>query len=571
MSKIRLPEICLAVCLLGMLPLLTLHAFQLWGRTHFQFFPLAWLGFAWFAWNGSGPIADAKSSWRVLAGRMAWAAGLAACVLAVLLFSPWVANVACLLCIFGWGLLRLGELAWSRWTAWQALLWCALPLPGNYDAALIGKLQSLSSSSTSAILDMFGVLHLQQGNVLEIRSRKLFVDEACSGVDSLYALAAMSIFILLLQKKPLLVSLLSFVTVPLWAWLGNVLRLTSITLLLEFAKVDFSSGWKHSVLGLVIFALMASFFALALAGLSHLFRRFSTASLPDKNRQWHLIYNGIACYPQPAPVLVTEQDRYFTDHKSSIELNDANSVRLRLGFVNNPWVKRTVTATCMVVGLASLGLSLLLVYRHDDLQSALALPNFPESQIDRAISEDSLPNELLNLKRVRFKSELRHREDILGNHSRTWQYEDRVDTYLLSLDFPFRGFHALWTCYVTTGSKILSQSSRELTVDSLSVELHGVELQDGTGGLSYLYFTNFDKNGEPVRYMPESNIKELLITRILRPSPANYKLPPVAFQCQLFVNAGRVLTDAEKQRYESIFLEALPRMVEAVQRLNQTQ
>ena len=124
---------------------------------------------------------------------------------------------------------------------------------------------------------------------------------------------------------------------------------------------------------------------------------------------------------------------------------------------------------------------------------------------------------------------------------------------------------------MTTGSKILSQSSRELTEGSLSVELHGVELQDGTGGLSYLYFTNFDKNGEPVRYMPESNIKELLITRILRPSPANYKLPPVAFQCQLFVNAGRVLTDAEKQRYESIFLEALPRMVEAVQRLNQTQ
>ncbi len=443
------------------------------------------------------------------------------------------------------------------------------------DAELVGKLQRLSSQSASAILDVLGVLHLQQGNVLEIRSRKLFVAEACSGVDSLYALGAVSIFITLLRQKSFIVALLSILTVPLWAWLGNVMRLISITLLLEFANVDVSSGWKHTVLGLVIFALMAFFFFRALEGFSQLFRRFSTASLPQSNRQWHLAYNRFVCFPEAPPVLKTEQDMYFDE---SVVAPTASAKKGRQPKPSKQPQRSSRSASkwgalglCLVTGVACFTLSLVLILRTDDLQNAMRLPQYSVEQVDKAIPREALPPTLLKATQVGFKGERRAVEDFYGEFSRTWNYEDQLGPFILSIDFPFRDYHPLWVCYTNIGQKVVVRSSEEYKITALGgtrpATVHRVELVDDANNHSYLLFVNFDKGGAPVGQESDESLQNAILNRLLRPSPMHFRLPPVAYQGQLYVNSGAALSTQDKKRYESIFVEALPHMMSAVQKL----
>ena len=81
------------------------------------------------------------------------------------------------------------------------------------------------------------VFVFQKGNIIEITARPLFVEEACSGVDSQYALMAVAGGLLLIGRAGLVVSLITIVTVPLWAILGNLLRIYSIVFALEFLNL----------------------------------------------------------------------------------------------------------------------------------------------------------------------------------------------------------------------------------------------------------------------------------------------------------------------------------------------
>ena len=91
-----------------------------------------------------------------------------------------------------------------------------LPFPAGYDDKLIQFLQRQSSHLTSMILDCIGILHLPAGNVLELAQKRLFVDEACSGVDSLYALMAICLCLVLWFRQRLFVAVVSLSLVPIW-------------------------------------------------------------------------------------------------------------------------------------------------------------------------------------------------------------------------------------------------------------------------------------------------------------------------------------------------------------------
>ncbi len=295
-----LAEICLAACILSTLPLIILQSIHLWDRPHFQFFPLAWLSFAYFAY-AAGKVEWSENIWRQRFGASLWGFGIAANLIAAFFFSPWISQASVILCVSGWGLLRLANVPLFRWLAWTFLLWITLPLPGNLDGDVVNGLQRLSSQSASALLDLLGILHLRQGTLLEIRSRQLFVDEACSGIDSLYSLIAIGLLMIIWQQKPLVVGLFTLITVPLWAWLGNVLRLLLIVVLLDRWQVDLSEGWPHTVLGLVTFTISSACLLVTLNGFATLFQRFSTATMPD-DREWHMLYNTVVCFPASHPL-----------------------------------------------------------------------------------------------------------------------------------------------------------------------------------------------------------------------------------------------------------------------------
>jgi exosortase/archaeosortase family protein len=99
------------------------------------------------------------------------------------------------------------------------------------------------------MLDVVGVRHLHQGNVIELPGHRMFVDEACSGVNSLFVLFAATAVFVVAANRPLVWSALLLATSVFWAAVANTVRVTTIASAQSRYDVDLSSGWQHQTLG----------------------------------------------------------------------------------------------------------------------------------------------------------------------------------------------------------------------------------------------------------------------------------------------------------------------------------
>ena len=256
------PALVVAVVVAAHLPLLVLHVRQIWMRPHYQFIPLLPLGAAVLAFLGLrrlGPVAPAPPLRAALMLGAAWVV-LAA---AVLLYSSWLGAVAALAALaaalYAVGGARLFRALLPAWL----LLCCAVPPPFELDRQLVLWLQSLTARWASAVLDFLGLYHVMAGNVVEVGGRRLFVEEACSGVNSLFsALACVLFFALLMRRRPLRIALLLTATVG-WVLAANVARVAGIAYLLGRFGVDLTNGWRHEALGAGLFVAAPG------AGLEH--------------------------------------------------------------------------------------------------------------------------------------------------------------------------------------------------------------------------------------------------------------------------------------------------------------
>ncbi len=132
-----------------------------------------------------------------------------------------------------------------------------LALPFGKDERFIGWLQGSSAAACGYALDALAVPHMRLANIIEIKGQQLFVEEACSGIASLYALLAAAALLVLVNGRSFLCSMLVIASVPVWAMLGNFLRLLTIALAQEYYQRDLSHGLDHELLGLLTFSLAA--------------------------------------------------------------------------------------------------------------------------------------------------------------------------------------------------------------------------------------------------------------------------------------------------------------------------
>ena len=90
----------------------------------------------------------------------------------------------------------LGGRSWVRHFAFPALfLLTAVPWPGFIESPLVQGLMKFVAEATVIILNATGIPALQRGNLVEISSGVLGIDEACSGVRSLQATLMVSLFL----------------------------------------------------------------------------------------------------------------------------------------------------------------------------------------------------------------------------------------------------------------------------------------------------------------------------------------------------------------------------------------
>ncbi len=235
-------------------PLLQLQFRHIWGRPHYRFFPLLLAIVAGLVWQRRKRWQSAPYVRGRWLERSLLLVALFMLSSAILHGSPFLAAASAVLST-GFAIVHLGGLRaipilFGPWM----LLWFMVPPPLGTDLTLISELQGLTSRLSSRMLDLLAVDHLMSGNVLHIAERTFLIDEACSGVHSLFALLAAAAVSLVVTSRGVRRGAVLMIMTIVWALLLNLVRVLSIALAYVWYDIDLSEGWVHEGLGLVMFA-----------------------------------------------------------------------------------------------------------------------------------------------------------------------------------------------------------------------------------------------------------------------------------------------------------------------------
>jgi len=508
----------LVLPMLALSPLLAIQASMLMQKPHLQFFPLALFGAAYFLKPNAEPERDVPlRHWAFYL----WIGGVLLSVAALVLVSPWLAQVCFIVMVGVWALGARPNMSVLRVIGVCGLIAVTLPPPFGWDHVLVQVLQAISSVVCSRLMDLTGIYHVRRGNIIEIASKPLFIEEACSGVDSQYALMAVAGVLLLLGRAGLTVSLLTIVTVPIWAILGNLLRIYLIAAGLDWFGVDQSSGTVHTMLGLCVFIFTA-------------WVHWSSVQLLNflQLRWFHAVRNAAIAAPGGVE-----------------DVADCTSREAKTLPFSKIWLALPV---------------LLFVFMPSNFQAvadfvaAPDLPAFSGDIAERFPGRNALRTNEAQI--VGFQSVTRDRSDLLGQHSRVWQLKNETSRLTVSLDFPFRGWHPLWVCYMNAGWK---QRSLELVngsdEDGLGREFSFYEsvLENDLGDVAVLHFSLFDEHGQPYTMerkgelpQAENRLQRNLWTRSRREEQVR---DPITFQFQQLSQTNTSPTPVQLERLRGVF------------------
>jgi exosortase B len=237
--------------------------------------------------EGHGPLIIAAALWLVWQSRervkstplspaplMGWAIllfGLALMflartqgVLTVEVFSAIPVIAGCVLLLAGWPVFRV--------LAFPILfLFFAVPMPDwLIDAATVPLKVFISDIVTQALYEM-GYPIAQNGVMIMIGSYQLMVKDACSGMNSIFALSAIGVFYVYAFRSDTKIRglLLLAAIIPITI-LANFIRVLSLVLIAYYGGVDAVEGPLHDLTGIGLF-IVAVILMLLFDGLLSLF------------------------------------------------------------------------------------------------------------------------------------------------------------------------------------------------------------------------------------------------------------------------------------------------------------
>lgn len=487
------------------LPLVIFYWARLAALPHYQFFPLALAGSALLAHraarSNNRPTSLAPGPY------LAFGAGLSVLLVAILLISPWLGYAAALVNYTAW--LRLRVVARFR-DAWPAVIMAAvtLRLPMGLDLWLIRKLQQITAQAADAVLDVLGVLHTLAGNIIEVPGRPLLIEEACSGVNSLFSATACVIFYVLWSGRGWISSSLLMLSIPLWVVFANVLRVVLTAWLRVRWNISADEGLLHDALGLATFSLAVGL----LVSTERLIR----------------FYGDVIVKPTP---LSAPPATRAVDERSS-----------RLG-----WTSVGIAAAMLsLVQVPAFAIGVDRLYSDWRFQ---APADFGEQGLDAQIDE---------WQRMDYETVERDRNSPFGRRSQSWTFARDQVRAIVSLDYPFQGWHELTECYETQGWRVISREVLPLDDAGAGVSVtlrHDMTERDGR-----LFFALLSSDGQAYSVRTLGEIDEWYDRLRLRFSElssarqfAAQKLETITFQHQTFIATYLPLTAAEDAAARRLF------------------
>jgi exosortase len=149
----------------------------------------------------------------------------------------------------------VGGKSWLRHFAFSiGFILVSVPWPGAVEDFVIHALTQAATVVTVASLNLFHFSAVQHGNVIELKTGLVGVDEACSGVRSLQATLMVSLFLGELYRASRSRRIVIVLCGALIAFLCNVGRTFFLTAVAAKDGVEAISNW-HDPLGVAILAI----------------------------------------------------------------------------------------------------------------------------------------------------------------------------------------------------------------------------------------------------------------------------------------------------------------------------
>lgn len=439
------------LAVLAFVPMMVAFGHNLWLKQHYQFYPVLLAAVAYITFlrfrEFPQPLATAGPG---QAGGLV-VASVVLLALSSLWFSPWMSLTALIMCLLGltWWLggMRLLKILAGP----LLLLWIAAPPPGGLDELLIGKMQNVAVVTSSQILDRLKITHLIAGNVIELPSKKLLVEEACSGINSLLSVMAFTMCWALWVRRGFFHTIALLLAGGFFVLVLNIIRIT-LGAVLEFRfQYDILTGWRHETAGIILFGL-----CLMLVLSADQLLRFPA----DAFRAWRegLLFG----LPLDARLAAQEMGANANDLKLSRQVTQPQAAAVPRG---QPW-----KPTKLAWGLA-LGFAVLLT-----LDGALVGRTYARRLMAGDVmsqfaglkdaSTFELPKDLGGWKLLEGEITSIERSQLVGQRSKTWYFRNGSGNGRLqaavSLDFPFPRWHELLSCYRGNGWNIQTRQVQRL-------------------------------------------------------------------------------------------------------------
>ena len=468
---LRLPLVLYALILASHVPMLALQLRHMWLAERYRYFPFLLAAVAYLVWRRWQEIPGLANCRPNRFSFLALLASFGLLAASQVLWSPWLGTMAVIISALA-VVLSLGRPLASRVLPVWMLLWLLLPLPFRWDGRLILWLQGLSSQGGSQMLDYLGYDHVLAGYVIQIPGHQFLVEEACSGVQTLFALVAMAAILAVWLRRPLVHGALLVASAVFWAIAVNVIRVTLVVVLYVERGVDVGNGWPQTMFGIGLFVLVLLFLLstdrllLFLLGPLGLVKEDAPLRGPDG----------------PDPSAVREQTDAAipgTNGMSLVMLNFVALAFLSIGVVQ--------TATGVNRRLA----------RNDGISFADDDRRGDRVPLSDVLSEATLPERLGALERVEFKVETRSPNSDRGRYSIAWHYKGSQEDAIVSLDFPFVGWHNLAGCYQARGWQVESWTvvEQDTVEETLGAPCAELQMKDASARRGHVWVRQFTGEG----------------------------------------------------------------------------
>jgi len=491
--------------LAGTLPLLARFSVERWVQPHYQFFPLMILAAAYIGWQRlqEVPLGSFAPGSR-LVSRGLLALSFMVLGVATVWWAAYFAAVAALIALTGiaW---QLGGIRMLRTLAPSLILLALIVgMPIDTEAAFLWRMRAWAVGSSSVALVWMHIPHLISGTVMEIPGSRLLVAEACSGINSMMAVMGFTLVLGFLRRRsPAVIAMLVGAGI-VWVLWANMVRIAGGAWLKAAWDIDILSGDVHMWASLVLFSICMGL-VFCTDELIILVQRWR------ETRRWQF-RGGAAPIPEPAVFELPAQS-------APVNMN------ITRGLWSVAFVFALVGAAQFARGMSRGELTALL--RHGTSLSAL-----------RAGAVFTVPDQLAGWEHFQAGEKQMAQPELEGKQSQAWVYRQGDQMAVVAIDYSFRRYHDLTSCYRGSG---WNTDDFVVTREQGSGDDFAVVKATRLSERGYLHFAAVDESGQWMAAPPTA--AESLRDRVR----TNY-------QIQVWAQTYTPLTEAQQGQLEQLFL-----------------